>query len=60
MLYPAGFLGLVVISFIGEGESVFSSLFSGDKANLSLSWVNGTAPASSFVTLGYEAIRTLK
>ena len=60
MLYPAGFLGLVVISFIGEAESLFSSLFSGDKANLSLSWVNGTAPAASFVTLGYEAIRTLK
>lgn len=58
--YPAGFLGLCVISFIGDGESLKSALYSGDRASLLLNWVNAAAPAGSIVTLGYEAIRTLK
>lgn len=60
VIYPTGFLGLGVISFVGEGESLKSALFSGDKQNLQLSWTNETAPANSFITLGYEAIRLLK
>ena len=58
--YPAGFLGLAILSFIGEQESIKSALFSGDKASLLLAWTNETAPALSIVTCGYEAIRQLK
>lgn len=58
--YPTGFLGLAVLSFIGEGESLNSSLYSGDKSQLLLKWTNATAPALSIVTLGTESIRELK
>jgi hypothetical protein len=58
--YPAGFLGLAVVSFIGEAESLYSALYSGDKSQLLLNWINATAPALSIVTLGTESIRSLK
>lgn len=60
LTYPTGFLGLAVISFIGEQESIKSSLYSGDKASLLLAWTNATAPALSIVTVGTEGIRNLK
>jgi hypothetical protein len=60
ILNPTGFLGLAVVSFVGESKSINSSLYSGDKANLALRWINATAPALSIVTLGTESVRELK
>lgn len=59
-VYQAGIVGLNVFDFIQEQKSIHSSLYSGDKSILQLSWTNATAPANSIITLGTEAIRELK
>ena len=60
-IYQLGIPGLNVISFLASGDSLFSSLYTGDKSLLSLAWTNSGSPgANSIVTLATEGIRTLK
>jgi hypothetical protein len=51
--------GVIVFNFVSD-KSIASAMATADKSTLQETWVNGTAPANSIVTLTQEAIRTLK
>jgi len=51
--------GVAFFNFVAD-KSVGAAMSTAEKSVLQMTWVNGTAPANSIVTLTQEAIRTLK
>jgi len=51
--------GVLMFNFVSD-KSIAAALATADKSVLQTTWINGTAPANSIVTLTQEAIRTLK
>ncbi len=51
--------GVTYFNFVSD-KSIAAAMATADKSVLQATWLNGTAPANSIVTLTQEAIRTLK
>jgi hypothetical protein len=51
--------GFAYANFVAD-KSIAAAMSTADKSVLQLTWLNGTAPANSIVTLLQETIRTLK